>query len=538
MKKKNASGIEILKYKMLLVGMVNVLVLSALSGIQGAGYLGISLMVLTLLISFHSVWVSDMVARYIRGRNARNQYRSSLKFFRGALLYISVTGILLGVVLVLCSDLLGSFLIRDIHISICLMILAALLPAYGISEAFSGYLRGMGFYMPVKLFYVVRQAAAFVGSIAGMKFLGEYGKKVANLKHNEAVTSVYDAFGALLGMTAGSILGIVLLLAFCVILRGELRSMRSKDNARYQESASHGFRVMISMGFLYGFRCLLLFAPLPVNYILYVRLCKSGGDSAPWIRTGGYLFGEAIPVMAMLLLSFVILNHRNYRQLAGYWKSEAYSQFREKVFAMLLSVFTLIFPFCAAVAVMAEPILKCLTKGADKEGTSMLLFLSVGAVLLVLERIAHKLMELWGEMIYLYLTVVVCFVVQTAFAAAAFKVLDLGVKGIVFGMFLQAALFLLLFLVKFARRLRISGYQVKKLIMGIIVALAGALIMLLIYKIIGEKLSAGAAVAVSVVPGFLLYLAVVVLLQIISDREAEFMPGGELFLRLNRLFRR
>ena len=48
--KKNASGIEILKYKMLLVGMVNVLVLSALSGIQGAGYLGISLMVLTLLV--------------------------------------------------------------------------------------------------------------------------------------------------------------------------------------------------------------------------------------------------------------------------------------------------------------------------------------------------------------------------------------------------------------------------------------------------------------------------------------------------------
>ena len=518
--------------------MINILVISALSGIQGAGYLGISLMILTLLVSFHSIWVSDMVARYIRGRNARNQYKSSLKFFRGALFYILITGALLGVALVLCSDLLGSFLIRDIHIGICFMITAALFLLYGISEVFSGYLRGMGFYMPVKLFYLVRQAASFVGSIAGMKFLEEYGKKVANLKHNEAVTSVYGAFGALLGMAAGCILGIILLLAFCVILRGELRAMRSKDNAKYQESASHGFRVMISMGFLYGVRSLLLFAPLPVNYILYVRLCKKSGDSAPWIKTGGFLFGEAVPIMAIALLCFIILNHKNYRQLAGYWKSEAYSQFREKVFAILLSVFTLIFPLCASVAVMSEPILRCLTKGADKEGTAILLYLSIGAVLLILERIAFKLMELWGEMAYLYLTILVCFAVQTAFAAAAFRVLDLGSAGIVFGMLLQAALFLLLFLVKFARRLRISGYQFKKLIMGIIVALAGALLMLLLYKIIGGKLSAGAAVAVSVVPGFLLYLAAVVLLQIVSDKEAEHMPGGSLFLWLNGLLRR
>lgn len=538
MKKKNASATDVLKYKMLLIGMINILVLSALLGIQGAGYLGISLMILAFPVSLHSIWVSDMVARYIRGRNARNQYRSSLKFFRGALLYMLITGAMFSAVLVLCGDLLGSFLIRDIHIGICLMIIAVLLPAYGFSEVFNGYLRGMGFYIPVKLFYPVRTAASFAGSIAGMKLMGEYGEKVANLKHNEAVTSVYGAFGALLGMAAGCILGIVLLLIFCVILRGELRGMRSKDNAKYQENASHGFRVMISMIFLYGVRFLLLFAPLPVNYILYIRLCKKNGDSAPWIKTGGFLFGEAFPLMAIVFLCFLILNHRNYRQLAGYWKSEAYSQFREKVFAILLSVFTLIFPLCAAVAVMAEPILKCLTRGADKEGTTVLLYMSIGTVLLVLERTAYKLMELWSEMVYLYLTIFVSFAAQTAFAVAAFKVLDLGAAGIVFGMLLQATLFLVMFLAKFAKRLRISGYQIKKLIMGIIVALSGALIMLLIYKIAGEKLSAGVSVAVSVVPGLLLYLAAVVLLQIVSEKEAEHMPGGELFLRLNRLLRR
>lgn len=538
MKKNNASATDLFQFKMMLIGMVNVLVLSAMLGIQGAGYLGITLVVLTLLASFQSIWISDMVAKYIRGRNTRNQYKSSLKFFGGAVFYVLVTGVLLCVVLILCSNLLGNFLIRDAHIGICLAAASGTLVLYGLSETISGYLRGMGFFMPVKLFYLVRQITSFAGSIAGLKFLGEYGQKVANLKHNEAVTSVYGAFGALLGMAAGCMTGLILLLAFCLILRGELHAMRDRDNAKYQESASHGFRVMASRGILQGIRSFLLFAPLPVNYILYVRLCRKSGDSAPWIRTGGFLFGEAVPVAVILLICFMILNHKNYRQLAGYWKSEAYAQFREKVYAILLSVFMVALPLCAAVAVMAEPVLKCLTKGANKEGTTLLLYMAAGTVLLILEQTAIKLMEVTNEVLYLYLTVFVCFGVQTAFAVTSLKVLNLGTTGIVLGMILQAALFVVLFFVKFSRRLRITGTQLKKLIMGMILALADALIIFLIYQITGEKLSAGAAIAVAVIPGFLVYLTVVTLLRIVSDKEAVHMPGGELFLWLNGLLRR
>lgn len=43
MKKNNASATDLFQFKMMLIGMVNVLVLSAMLGIQGAGYLGITL---------------------------------------------------------------------------------------------------------------------------------------------------------------------------------------------------------------------------------------------------------------------------------------------------------------------------------------------------------------------------------------------------------------------------------------------------------------------------------------------------------------
>lgn len=538
MKKMNASAIEIFKYKMLLLGMVNILVLSVMLGIQGAGYLGISLVVLMLFVSLHSLWLSPMVARYIRGRNARGQYKNSLNFFRGALLYAVATGVVICAVFVLLSNQLGSFFIRDIHIGICLILIGIMFFVYALSDVVSGYLQGMGMYVPAKIFYLVQQVVCFVGSIAGVKFFGEYGQKVANLKHNEAVTSVYGAFGSLLGILAGGIVGLIVLIVFSLMLRGEFHTMRRKDSARYQESAFHGFQVMLSLGILQGIRYVMLLAPLPINYILYVRLCKKDGDSASWIKTGGYLFGAAVPIMAVLIVVFLLLNHKNYRQLAGHWKSEAYGQFREKVFAIMLTVLTLALPICTSVSVLAEPILKCLFKGAAKEGITILMYVAIGTILFIFEMIAYKLMELWNEILYLYLTVVVSFGVQTAFAVLAFKTFDMGVNGIVLGMIVQTVLFIALFLVRFAGRLKLSGYQLKKVVMVLIIALAGALIVLLIYQFVGDKLSAGVALAVCVIPGFLLYLAAITMLRLISDHEAEQMPGGELFLWLNGLLRR
>ena len=538
MKKMSSSAIDLFKYKMLLVGMINILVLSAVLGIQGAGYLGISLALLTFLISFHSLWLSALVAKYVRGRNARNQQKSGRNFLKGALIYVLATGTMICAVFIFASEWLGSFLIRDIHINICIMVIAVILLVHGVSEAVSGYLQGMGFAVPVKIFLLVRQAAVFAGSVAGMKLLEEYGGKVARLKHNEIVTSVYGAFGSLLGMLAGNIAGFLVLLIFLLLLRGELHSMRSRDIARYQENAFHGFRVMLSLGLMQGIRYVMLFSPLFLNYILYIRLCKKDGDSASWIKTGGFLFGEAVPVMAVLILGFAILNHKNYRQLAGHWKNEAYSQFREKVYAMLLGVLGLALPVCAAVSVMSEPIMQCLTKEAAKEGGDILLYAAVCAVLLILEQVAVKLMELWNEILYLFLIIAVSFGVQTAFAVAAFRALDLGATGILYGAMLQAALFVVFFFVKYARRLKFSGAQIQRLVMALIVTFGGALIMLVIYLAAGKKLSAPVAVAVSVIPGFLLYLAAVTILRIFSDKDTEYMPGGELFLWLNRVLHR
>lgn len=534
----NFALIDMFGYKMLMLGMANVLVLSAMLGIQGAGYLGISLAFLALGLSIHSAWLSGAVAKYVRRRKVRNQYKSSESFLKGALLYAVATGAIWCALLLCFGSFLGRILVRDNHIGICIMAIAPILLLYAVSEAISGYLKGLGVFRPVKIFLLVRQVAIFAGSIVGMRLLGGYGEKVAKLLHNDAVTCVYGAFGALLGVLAGCAAGLIVLLVFFLLLLGELRRMKEKDISRYQETAFHAFQTVFLTGIFQGLKKGVFLSPLLLNYILYVRICKKDVDSAAWIKTGGFLFGETLPVMALFILGFSILNYKNHRQLTFHLKSEAYGELRERISAMLLGAFALALPVCTACAVLSEPLLRLLTKEAASDGAKWLFWGCIAAFCVIFESIMVKLLQLWNETLYSMLALLVSFGAQSVFAAALFGSTDVGASGILYGVILQTLLFTAFAFVKLWRRMRLTGYFVKKLIMCGIVALSGTLIILLIYQFAGQNLPPAVALPVCVIPGFLLYLAALGLLGLIDGGEAAFMPGGALFLQINRILHR
>lgn len=538
MKKKGSVAIENLKYKMLMVSMVNILVVSSMLGIQGAGYFGISLALLVVCTSLHSAWLSALVSKYVRGRNVRSQYRSSEKILRGALIYALLSGIIWTTLLILFGNKLGEILVKDVHIGFCFMLIGPVLLTYGLEEALSGYFRGAGMYQPVIISMCIRQASFFAGSIFGLKAMSGYGEKIAGLLHNEAITCVYGAFGALIGLFAGNLIGLIVLAVFRGLLHGEFRRLQDQDNARYRETTFHGFRAILGAGFFQGIRWLLLTAALPVNYVLYVRLCKTDVDSTAWIKTGGFLFGTAVPVMLILVLGFAAFNNRNYRQLVQNLKSEAYGQFQEKFSAILLSVFALLLPVCGAAAVLAGPVLKLILKSTAKEGSSLIAFACAAAVLMTLEIIAVKLMQMRNETIYSLLALLAGFAAQTVLMAVLFKTTDIGTNGLFIGVIFETVIVTVLFFMKYRRRLRFSAYFIKKSVMIGILALSCVLIMLLIDSFAGKNLPALTALLVSAVPGFLLYFGVIAFMPLISRGEAEAMPGGGLILQLKRLLRR
>ena len=96
------------------------------------------------------------------------------------------------------------------------------------------------------------------------------------------------------------------------------------------------------------------------------------------------------------------------------------------------------------------------------------------------------------------------------------------------------ALILFLFVI---RKIRLSSVFFKKMIMIIIVALASVLTMLLIYQIGCSKLLPEVAILICVIPGVIIYIVALTALRLISSSEAERMPGGLLFLIVNRFIR-
>jgi len=538
MKKTGSAAIEVFKYRLLILSIVYVIVVSAMLGSQGAGYLGITLAFLSVCISLHSAWLSSVVAKYVRSRNVRNQYKNGEKFLQGALVYVLLTGAVWGALLLIFGDKLGNVLIRDVHIGFCMKLIAPVMILYAITESIVGYFKGTGMLQPVKISLLMREAVFFVCGIVGMKVMSAYGEKIAKLLHNEAVTYVYGAFGVMLGLLAGNAAELLILLIFRGLLHGELRRMKAQDTARHRETLFGGFRSIFTSGIFQGLRWFLLIAPLPVNYILYIRICKKDVNSTAWIKTGGYLFGAAVPVMLVLVTGFVLLNFKNYRQLAQFYRKESYLQFREKFSAMLLGVFALLLPVCAALAVMAEPTLKLLLGISSKEGSRILMFAAIGAVFITLEIIALRIMQIYNEGVLTILSLLGGFAAQTVLSVVIFKSGTLGSSGIFLGMLIQTGAVSVLFFLKFARQFKFSAVFLKKIIMTGIIALASALMMLLIYQIAGKKLPAAAVLPMCAIPGFLLYFAAMTFLHIIDSEEAEIMPGGALFLYLNRLLQR
>ncbi len=538
MKRTGSGAIEILRYRLLIIGMVNILLLSHIMGVQGVGYLGISLAFLTFGLSFHALWLSGFVTRFVKGRNARNQFKSSEKFFRGALLYALITGLILGLVFAFCRNIFSSYFIRDIHLGICLFPAALILIFYALSEAIGGYLKGMGIARPVKIYMIVRQLVVLGASILGMRLFMQYGEKVAKLKHNEAVASVYGAFGAMIGVLTGVFAGFLVLFVFCALLRGELKRLCGKDTARYSETVREGFWTTLTKGMISGVRLLFLFSVPLVNYILYVRICKMDIASTAWIKTGGYLFGGAVPVLTVLVLFFVILNHKNYRGLSGYFRNEDYVHIRVRGQAMILGAFTTGLPICLTFAVLSEPVSKLIFGAKTEEGANIIMMACTAAAFVILEIILLKLLAIWNENAYSMLTIFFSFVIQTVCVVVLLKGMDMEVMGIMIGILLQPVSAICICLLKLWKQMRFPGYFWKKVIMTAIIVLGCVLVELLLYQFAGANLPAPAAICISVIPGAILYLAVMTVLRIVMVEEAAFMPGGGLFLQLGRMLRR
>lgn len=537
MKRKKNHANEIIEYILTMITVINILVIAKSLGLHGIGYFAIAMTFIYLVISLVSGWSGNFLAKYIKGRSTRKQYRNASNFFRGSLFAIGISGLIVATVLCLFGNSVGKFLFKDIHIGLCICIAAPIVFLYSISAIFSGYFKGMGINRPIIIYQVIRCFVTFTGSIYFMKITMNYGAKVSALLQNESITYIYGAFGAIAGFVVGQLIGFITLFVFWILFHGELSRLVHSDTTRYSESILDCIRMVCISGIVSGVKNILFLCAPMINYILYLSFDKSMVGPAG-IALGGCLFGIALPCMLLVIHLFMLWNQKAYKGINTLIKNEDYAQIRNKHFNMILGVCTFGLFINVSFAVLSPILTKALLISLTESQNTFILCFIACSVFVIGEIIHIRLNTLMNNKAFVYLSSLLGFVIQLACFVIGFKVLHMGVYSILFGTVANTIVLNLLCIFRLGKRIRFGSASIRRLIMGLIVSFAGALIVLLVYQLLAKSLNGIILFLISFIPGFFVYILGMVFLQIIDYDEADQIPFGTVILQVARLLHR
>ena len=532
----NTIGIDKLKYYLIILGMINVLTITYSLGTYGAGYFMLTLFLVGSVLALVSIWISDFIAKYVKGRAARKQYINAKHFYKGALISVGIPAFVLTVLILVFGNMIGKFLFKDTFIGVCIIVAAPIIFLWTISEIISGYYRGMGMVKTAKIFMLVRQVSIFFFSLVAMERFMKYGEKIASLLHNQGLTSVYGAIGSLAGIGFGCFLGLLVLFVFWILLHGEFNRLYDQDTTKYPESVLDCSKIILVSGMFGGIKLFFLSAPLLVDFVLYIHICMKNVSSPEYMKIAGNYFGIILPVFVIIIYVFLLWNNRNFKGLGGLFRNEDYMQIRERRMGILLNLLVYVLPISAAMAVLAQPLCKILRCDVNEDTTRLFMLSAMTVFTFVFSSMEQRWYSVLNEVLLPFIAISAGFVVQTILAFTCFKI-DRAMLGITIPYIIEHVIIALILFLFVIRKIRLSSVFFKKMIMIIIVALASVLTMLLIYQIGCSKLLPEVAILICVIPGVIIYVVALTALRLISSPEAERMPGGLLFLIVNRFIR-
>lgn len=241
---------EIRKKRLLLmtvmIGFVSMIILTNLIGNLGMAYFAIALESYLLLDVLLSACVPDYVAKMVRSRMAKAQYKNADKVLKTAFFYALITGIIGSFLLLGTAEILCDKLFHAREAALALKILA---PAFGInsvSAVLQGYFQGIGTAMPTLASGLLKQLLNLsFGALFGC-MLFDYGKKAAALLHSEKFGFMYGAAGVATGFLLTSVL--ILMFLLFIYLGAERRMRRhSKEGMRLSEDGIDILRQLFFM---------------------------------------------------------------------------------------------------------------------------------------------------------------------------------------------------------------------------------------------------------------------------------------------------
>lgn len=517
-----------------LIGVVYRFALTNVLGDLGNDYYGSAYAVYNMLLMISSYSLPLAVSKLVSERVEKGQRRNAYKLFRCALTFSFLAGTLAALVTLFGAQWITENLMKTPMSLYALQVLTPTLLVVAVMGVLRGYFQGLGTMMPTALSQVLEQLInAGVSVVAAYAFASQGRRIGAILGDKDVYAAAYGAAGGTLGTSAGAVVGFLFLGFVYLLYRGTFLRQMDKEKGRSRESTGHICTVMA-----------LTIIPVVISATVY-----NGGDildqiiyknalnhlgvdhrqiSAWWgIYMGKYLVLTNVPIMIASAIGVSVIPGLSAAIGAGD-KRQAKRQISLAVrFVMVVTI-----PCAVGLMVLASPILTLLFNDAGELPANMLRVGALSIVFYSLATLTNAVLQGINRMAAPIRNALIALVIHVVPLLLLLYVFKLNIFAVVIGTTVFAIIICYLNVLALRRALRYRQEVARTFIIPVMASAVMGGVIHFLYSVAFRPLGNKMAALLCVPIGAMVYLALLLLLKGVRERELNSIPKGYLIVRV------
>ncbi len=530
--KRNETRMQQANIAISCIRYITILLLLNLIGELGILYFAATIECYYLLSLLLSDCLPDYMARFIRSRMGKGQYKNAEKVMKISLLYGIFTGIIGTLILLIFSDFIAGGLLHIPEASLALKIIAPAFLLQAVCAALKGVFQGLGSHISS----VIAGLLTEVFGLCFIMFFGEilftYGQKAAALLQNHKFASMYGAAGAVIGIP----LSLLFALAFLLLMYfGAARKLlkKKKDGMRLTEDGIDVLRMLfVAVVPVAATKCLLRL-PILSGMAAYAG---QNHENLDLLADYGTLYGTVFVMIGVCIAIIMVLFTGSEYTVIHNLKREEFKTAKSYLAGGLQAVFmlgsflTMIMLICAKglLQLFAFPFATDAVILSLQIASPLILFIPLGVYLChILIGIGRKYTALAGASVSYLVSLLVLLVGGRAQTGNILIILfSLWAFAIVFCLWNGG---FLLWMMHFELPwLSAAGLPV--LCAGIT-----GLVLYVFDKTLGKTIGAIPFAVLSILIGGILYTILLFVLRCIREKELYALPGGKVLKKIGKI---
>ncbi|MBQ2609764.1 MAG: hypothetical protein II586_05355, partial [Butyrivibrio sp.] len=469
-----------------------------------------------------AVWVMVRVrARKSQYKNAEENMKKTLKIF-------AFTGVLVTVVFTFIGINFSDLLLGSNRGSFQFLISTFSVLFLCVQGVIRGYLQGVGYTKPIVVSDVLMAVAAFlVGTLFSAIMYG-YGLKVNTLFHVDEFSAVYGSTGMTLGLFVASIVGLVHTSVSFYVRRNELEEIGKRSAPRYVDSKNDVMSGLRPILFMYASPGIALL----VDQVFYMIHHRTVGSKADPIYNYGIYAGRTIPIVITFSLLCCLPFLIEWNRIRARFERDEPENAGEKLSRFVKHFIEITVPVALFIFTLASSVDTLVYWKGNDFSVELLRAASCLIILVPFAIFFSWILFHAGKSILIVFGLGITWLVHIAMLFVCASVGNIGLYGVLIPVIVSFLVYDILSLIVFKKMLK-ADYALlvnfaKTLVAAAVAGFVVFLIDMVLVKNIGEILSLVVCTPVF----YVIYIAIMVMIGSIDERELRSIPFGKYFKAL------